>query len=153
MTRVERLMVVLFETRYIEGVSSGYGSSPIQLGFVLSTLHFMHALRWTLGSVTTFVVIGFIALVVFGNGFRRSWGASDNSALNVGLTVAVMLALVASIFLPPHQLVLHSVAVVVVALLGSSLWMFRESAFVGTFGVIYCALWFAYYHQALAVVR
>ncbi len=109
----------------------------------------MQALRWTLGTLTAFGTAGFVALVLFGDGFRRSYGASENGSLKVWVTLIVQGALLASIAAPNQRLLLHGVAVIVVALIACCLRVYRESVFVGTSGLAYCGLWLGYYWQAI----
>ena len=109
----------------------------------------MQALRWTLGIITALASAGFLALVVFGDGFRRSYGASENGALKVGVSLVVQAALLASIVAPGQRMLLHGVAVVVALLIAGCLWIYRESAFAGTTGLAYCGMWVGYYWQAV----
>jgi hypothetical protein len=109
----------------------------------------MQALRWIIGIITALGAAGFLALVVFGDGFRRSYGASENGLFKVGVTLVIQAALLASIAAPNQRLLLHSVAVVVVSLIAGCLWIYRESAFVGTTGLAYCGMWLGYYWQAV----
>lgn len=113
----------------------------------------MQALRTLLSIVTVLATIGFCALLFFGDGFRRSFGASENGALKVIVTLVVQGALLASLALPSQRWLLHAVAVIVIALLAASIWVFRQSAFVGITGVGYCGLWLGYYFQALSGVK
>ena len=109
----------------------------------------MQTLRWILGIITAIGTAGFLALVVFGDGFRRSFGASENGALKVGISVVVQAALLASIAAPNQKMLMHCVAVVIAALIAGCLWIYRESAFVGTSGLAYCGMWLGYYWQAV----
>ena len=113
----------------------------------------MHAYRWTLGSITALGTAGFLALVMFGDGFRRSFGASENGTLKVSVTLVVQTALLISIAAPQLRLFMHIVAAMVVALIAGCLWLFRESTFVGTTGLAYCGLWLGYYWQAIGGQR
>ena len=109
----------------------------------------MQPLRWILGITTAIGTAGFLALIVFGDGFRRSYGASENGALKVGISLVVQGALLASIVAPSQKMLLHCVAVVVAALIAGCLWIYRESAFAGTTGLAYWGMLFGYYWQAV----
>jgi multisubunit Na+/H+ antiporter MnhG subunit len=111
----------------------------------------MQTLRWILGLTTGVTTAGFFALVIFGDGFRRSFGASENGSLKVGVIILVLAALIASLVAPNQRLLMHGVAILVILLLTGSAWVCRESAFVGTTGLAYCALWFGYYWQAVSL--
>src|SRR3954463_14636966 len=109
----------------------------------------MQSLRWTLGIITALATAGFLALVVFGDGFRRSYGASENGTLKVGISLVVQAALLASIVAPAQRVLLHTVAIIVALLIAGCLWIYRESAFAGTTGLAYCGMWVGYYWQAV----
>ncbi|MEO6002763.1 MAG: hypothetical protein ABIZ04_06780 [Opitutus sp.] len=113
----------------------------------------MSTLRIILTYVTLLATAGFCALIVFGDGFRRSFGASENSGWKVAVILLVQAALLASLAMPKQRMVLHAVAVVLIGLLAGSFWLFRQSAFVGLTGVGYCGLWLGYYYQAVTPVR
>jgi hypothetical protein len=108
----------------------------------------MNALRWFLASITALVTIGFVVLLVVADGFRRSFGASENGPLIVVLPLTVMLLLLASLLLPGQRVLLHVAAAVALVLVGCSVWVLGESAFVGSMGLLYSGLWWAWYWHA-----
>lgn len=109
----------------------------------------MNTLRWLLASATALVTIGFVALLVVADGFRRSFGASENGPWMIGLPLTVMLLLLASLLLPGQRVLLHVAAATALALAGASVWVLRESVFVGTTGLLYSGLWgIWYWHTA-----
>ena len=103
--------------------------------------------------VTILATVGFCALLFLGDGFRRSFGASENGALKVSVTWVVQAALLASLALPSQVWLMHLVAIIVIGLLAASFWVFRQSSFVGITGVGYCGLWLGYYCQALSGIK
>jgi len=113
----------------------------------------MQTLRWILGTITALGTAGFLALVVFADGFRSSFGASENGPVKIGVTLLVQAALLASIAAPSQKLLLHGVALIVLALVAGSLWIIRESIFAGATGLTYCGLWLGYYWQAISGQR
>jgi hypothetical protein len=108
----------------------------------------MNALRWLLVASTAIVTIGFVVLLVAADGFRRSFGASENGPLIAGVPLAVMLLFLASLLLPGQRILLHVAAAVALALAGCSVWVLRESVFVGTMGLLYSGLWWTWYWSA-----
>lgn len=113
----------------------------------------MNTLRWILGITTVIITAGFWALICFGDGFRRSFGASENSEWKTGITLVVQIALLASIAFPGEKMVMHICAAVVLALAAGSVWVMRESAFVGVTGLTFCGMWIGYYCQAVWRIR
>ena len=109
----------------------------------------MYGLRWTLLIVTALVAVGWIALLAFADGFRRSFGASDNALWKLIGPLFVMAALLASLTLPGQRVVQHSVAGLAVALAVGCGWLFRQSPGLSITGLIYLGLWFVYYWHAL----
>ncbi len=108
----------------------------------------MNALRWLLVASTALVTIGFVVLLVVADGFRRSFGASENGPLVVGLPLAMMLLFLASLLLPGQRMLLHVAAAGALVLAGCSVWVLRESAFMGVMGLLYSGLWWTWYWQA-----
>lgn len=113
----------------------------------------MNTLRWILGSATVLLTLGFWSLLLIGDGFRRSFGASENSGWKVAVAVVIQIALVGSIAFPTHRAMMHASAAVILAVAVSCLWVLRESAFVGTSSLAFCALWTAYYLKATGILR
>ena len=78
----------------------------------------MNTLRWTLGSITVLFGGGFVLLMILGNAFRKSFGASDTSPLVVVLTLLGFLLLFGAILFPGSKLLLHTAAVAALSLVG-----------------------------------
>jgi hypothetical protein len=108
----------------------------------------MGALRWILASATAMVAMGFVALLVVADGFRRSFGASENGPFTVVLPVTGMLVFLASLLWPGQRMLLHVAAAMALALAACSVWILRESVFVGVMGLLYSGLWGAWYWHA-----
>jgi hypothetical protein len=104
----------------------------------------MQTLRWILGGIAASVGVGYVALVLFADGFRRSFGASSNALMTLFVPPAVCVLLVASILLPGQRLLLQLTLVVVVALLAGSLWLFREAPLISAAGMCYAVAWLLY---------
>jgi phosphatidylglycerophosphate synthase len=109
----------------------------------------MNTLRIILIVVTSLVALSWIALLTMANGFRRSFGASENAAWKLVLPVAVLTLLLASLLAPNHRWLLHVSAVVVVALVAGCSWLWRESPAMSVLGLSYCALWFVFYRNTI----
>jgi hypothetical protein len=106
-------------------------------------------LRWILGTLAGAGAVGYLALVLLADGFRRSFGASPNAAWKVVVPLAVCALLCASVLLPGQRALLHVTLVVVMALLAGSLWLFREAPLVSLGGMCYAVTWLLYYLQAI----
>lgn len=107
----------------------------------------MLALRWTLAVIAALVGGGFLLLNAWDSGFRRSFGASDTGPLIPLVLVIIFGALIASVVVPDQRWLLHSTAVIVVALTVACFWMFRGSPFLGTVGWLYLGAWLVFYWQ------
>ena len=83
----------------------------------------MSALRWTLGITAGAFAIGWIFLVMAGNTFRGSLGASQNALWKGVLPVAAAGVLLASVYLA------------------------RETLFVAGLGILYSLGWLYFYYQ------
>jgi hypothetical protein len=106
----------------------------------------MNTLRWALGIVLALLGGGYLALLVFSNGFRRSFGASGNSILFVILPLAAMAMLFAPLVLPTNRTLLHLGAIAAVAMIGLCLWqIISDSAIVLWFAILYLVLWLWFY--------
>jgi hypothetical protein len=105
----------------------------------------MNSLRWTLATATALLTISFVALLILADGFRNSFGASENEPWIAGLPLAVMFIFLASLLLPKLRALLHVTATTALALTGCSLWVLQESIFVGTMGLLYAGLWGSWY--------
>lgn len=109
----------------------------------------MNALRWILGIVTGLTAGGWIVLGIWANGFRRSFGASENAAWKIVVPLLVMIALLASLLAPTQRGLMHTVAVAVVLLVVGCLWLVQKAPFLSLMGLIYFGLWLTYYWQAV----
>jgi hypothetical protein len=106
----------------------------------------MNILRWILGTISVLFGGGFVALFVISNGFRRSFGASENNPLLVILPLAAVALLFAGLVAPSNRILLHVGAVAAVALVAFCVWqMITESATVLWLALLYIALWFVFY--------
>lgn len=111
----------------------------------------MSTLRWALAAVTAVVAVGFLALLTWADGFRRSFGASANGPLIAGAPLGVMLLVLASLLWPGSRALLHVAAAAVLALAVSSVWLLRESPSLGCAGLVFSGLWSLWYwHTAWA---
>lgn len=109
----------------------------------------MNTLRWILGTIAVFFGGGFALLVVLGNAFRKSFGASEHGPLFIGLPVLGLALLLAAILFPASKPLLHIAAVAALGLIGFCLWqIFSESAVPLWFAIAYLAAWFIYYWHA-----
>ncbi|MFO1488964.1 MAG: hypothetical protein U1F65_10850 [Verrucomicrobiota bacterium] len=109
----------------------------------------MNALRWILGSITVLFGGGFVFLMIVGNGFRRSFGASETSPLVVVLPLIGFLMLFAAILFPGSKPLLHTAAVAALSLIGFCLWIiFKEGDVPMWFAVAYLIAWLIYYWLA-----
>lgn len=107
----------------------------------------MNTLRWLLVVGTASAMIGFIALLIVADGFRRSFGASENGPLVAILPLIAMLLFLGALLWPEQRALRHAAAVMALILVGLSIWVFRESVFVGSLGLIYSGLWGLWYWQ------
>lgn len=110
----------------------------------------MNTLRWILGTIAVVVGGGFVILVVLGNAFRKSFGASEHGPLFIGIPVLGIALLLAAILFPSYKPLLHVAAVAALGLVGFCLWqIFSEGGTPLWFAVAYLALWFIYYGLAV----
>lgn len=109
----------------------------------------MIGLRWTLGIVSVLVGVGWLVLAVLGNSFRSSFGASSVDLLTRVGPVIVMALVVASVAIPGTKMLLHVTAVVVAAACIGLVFLLRETVFVGTLGLAFCAAWFVFYARSI----
>lgn len=109
----------------------------------------MTPLRWLLGILAAGLGGGFLFLVILSNAFRRSIGATPNGPLLLILPLAAIGVLLAAILHPTFKPLLHTAAVVALALLGFCIWqIITESAMVLWLGILYLAGWFTFYSLA-----
>lgn len=109
----------------------------------------MQGLRWSLGVVSILAGIGWLALGVFGNSFRSSFGASAVDLLTRVGPVVVMALVAASVMVPGNRVLLHLTAAAVAAACVGGLLVLRESIFVGALCLAYGAAWFVFYAKSL----
>ena len=114
----------------------------------------MNTQRWILGTIAVLFGGGFVLLVVLGNAFRKSFGASEHGPLFIGLPVLGLVLLLAAILFPSSKPLLHLAAVAALGLVGFCFWQIVcESNVPLWFAVAYLAAWFVYYwHAAWRVV-
>jgi hypothetical protein len=106
----------------------------------------MNALRWILGIISVLFGGGLLTLFVVSNGFRRSFGASENNPLLAILPLVAVGLLCTALIWPANKILLHVGAFAAVALVVFCVWqMVTESATVLWFALVYLALWFVFY--------
>ena len=108
----------------------------------------MTGLRWTLGLITALVSAGMLAIAIIGGGFRKSFGASDNSVVEVIIVLAAGLIL-ASLVWPDRRALMHIVAVLMVALCIGCAFIARQAMFTAVLGVLYAGAWLAFYYRSV----
>ena len=109
----------------------------------------MNTLRWVLGTIAVVGGGGFVILVVLGNTFRKSFGASEHGPSFIGIPVLGIALLLAAILFPSYKPLLHVGAVAALGLVGFCLWqIFSEGGAPLWFAVVYLALWWVYYWLA-----
>ena len=107
----------------------------------------MNALRWTIGIVTAILALGTVALAVVGGGFRRSFGASDNSAAIIAGVVIFAALVVASVVWPDRRTLMHIVAALMLALCIVLITLVRQTVFIPTVGTTYAVSWLIFYYR------
>jgi hypothetical protein len=108
----------------------------------------MNGLRWTIGVITAVVALGTVALAAVGGGFRRSFGASDNSAIIIAGVVIFAALTIASLVWPERRALMHVVALLMLAMC-IAVAVARPTVFITTIGVLYSAAWLAFYYHAV----
>lgn len=108
----------------------------------------MLALRWSLGVISAIVGVGWLVLGVFGSSFRASFGASAVDWLTrLGPVIVLALVLVA-VMIPGSRILLHLTTAAVVAAFVGGVMVMRESVFIGTICLAFCAAWFYFYAKS-----
>lgn len=107
----------------------------------------MNTLRWFLAASTTLAMIGFVVLLIIADGFRRSFGASENGPLVAILPLTVMMLFLGALLWPEQRALRHVAAIMSLILVGLSIWVLQESFFIGFLGLIYSVLWGLWYWQ------
>ena len=110
----------------------------------------MSSLRWTLGIVAALFTAAIIAIAVIGGGFRRSFGAPDNSPLIESIILLAAGLVFASLLWPDRRMLMHTVAVLMAALCIGCAFIARETIFTATMGWSYAAGWFVFYYRSLS---
>lgn len=97
----------------------------------------MQLLRWALALITAMAGLAWIFLAIWADGFRRSFGASENPSLVVfgPIVVAGLLLL---IFIWPRPWPLRGLGVLAGGGIIGCLWLLREAPFLAGFGLVYC---------------
>lgn len=108
----------------------------------------MH-LRWVLGSITALLIAGWLGIVILAENFRRSFGASGVGTLKAALPSSVAFLLLCSLINPASRTLLHLTAVVAGGLVLGCLWLMRQAPVVASSGLVYLALWFLFYREAI----
>ncbi|HMO63611.1 MAG TPA: hypothetical protein PKE47_00010 [Verrucomicrobiota bacterium] len=109
----------------------------------------MNALRWVLGSLAVVLGGGFFILVLLGNAFRKSFGASEHGPLFIILPALGFALLFAAILFPGSKPLLHVAAIAALGLVGFCLWQIFSAGDAPLWlGVAYLATWFVYYWLA-----
>jgi hypothetical protein len=109
----------------------------------------MNTLRWILGSIAVVIGGGFVFLVLLGNAFRKSFGASEHGPLFIGLPVVGIALLLAAILFPSSKPLLHIAAVAALGLIAFCVWqIFSQGEVPLWFAVAYLAAWLVYYWLA-----
>jgi hypothetical protein len=109
----------------------------------------MLTLRWLLGLTTAALSGGYLFLFLVSNGFRRSFGASENNPLLAILPLTAAVILLASVVTPGTKILLHVAAIMAIALVGFCIWqLVKESAVVMWFALMWLAAWFCFYWHA-----
>lgn len=109
----------------------------------------MNTLRWILVVGTASAMIGFIVLLTIADGFRRSFGASEHGPLVAILPLIAALLFLGALVWPEPKALRHVAAVMALILAGLSIWVFQESAFIGSLGLIYSGLWGFWYWRVV----
>jgi hypothetical protein len=105
----------------------------------------MNALRWLLVVVTALVGVAWVLLIAWADSFRRSFGASPNSALMLVAPIVVLALILASLLLPDTKWLQHVVAALAVAVAVGCIVLMAETAVMGSLGLIYIGLWLLHY--------
>lgn len=111
-------------------------------------------IRWILGIVITLLCGGFLFLFMVSNGFRRSFGASENNPLAAILPLIAAAILCGGVVFPTQTILLHAGAVASLGLVGFCVWqLYYEAATVMWYGLFYLALWLFFYWRTVFCSR
>lgn len=109
----------------------------------------MNTLRWILGTIAVLFGGGFVVLVLLGNAFRGSFGASEHGPLFILLPVLGVALLLAGIVFPTCKPLLHLAAIAALGLVGFCLWQIVGKGEAPLwFAVAYLVAWLGYYWLA-----
>jgi hypothetical protein len=109
----------------------------------------MTTLRWILGITTAVASAGFIAIAIIAGGFRRSFTGSDNSVPLVTIFFVSAGLVLASLVWPERRLLLHVVAVLMVALCIACAFIARQTAMTAVLGALYAIGWLTFYYRTV----
>jgi len=109
----------------------------------------MNTLRWMLGSIAVVLGAGFVILVLLGNAFRKSFGASEHGPWFIGLPALGIALLLSAILFPSSKPLLHIAALAALGLAGFCLWQIvGEGETPLWFAIAYLVAWFVFYGLA-----
>ena len=106
-------------------------------------------LRWILGISMVVASAGLIAIAVIAGGFRRSFTGSDNGVPLVTIFVVTAVLVLSSLLWPDRRVLMHIVAVLMVALCIGCAFIARESGMTAAFGAAYAIGWLAFYYRSI----
>lgn len=109
----------------------------------------MQALRWVTGGASALFCVLWIAFFIFANSFRRSFGASPNSAWQLILPLAVAILVLLSALLPAQRWLLHLTLVAMIVTAIGAISILQKAPIVATLGLLFCGAWFALYYMTL----
>lgn len=109
----------------------------------------MTALRWFLGITAIVAAAGWVALAVWADGFRRSFGASEVGALRTAAPPLALLLALLTVLMPAKRLLLHAAALVFTLVAVRLVFVLRESILTGLAGFFLVCAWFVFYWLAL----
>lgn len=109
----------------------------------------MNTLRWILGLIILLLSGGYLALLMFSNELRKSFGASENNLFLAMLPLVAVGVLFAALVWPASRILLHLGALAATGLIGVCVWqMISESATILCFVILYLVLWLVFYWWA-----
>jgi hypothetical protein len=109
----------------------------------------MKTLRWVLGVLNALFGGFLVFLWMVAEGFRASFGASENSPLEILLPLAAQAVLLAALIAPHRRALLHAGAVAALGLAVFCVWaMVAEAATIMGYALVYIAAWLVFYWRA-----
>lgn|SRR5688500_12635061 len=109
----------------------------------------MTALRWTLGLVMAIAAAGLLAIAIIAGGFRKSFGAFSNGPPVEPIILVVAGLVLASLVWPDRRVLMHIVAVLMVALCVGCAFLAREELFTPALGILYAVGWLTFYYRSV----